>query len=437
MALSSAVRETKKEHTMSWAQDSPIIRSLLDTDFYKFTMGQLVFRSYSDTEVTFSLVNRSKAPLSSVIPEEELRRELDRIRTLRFTNSELHYLRGTNEYCERMFGEDYLEFLRNLELPPYDLWQNGDGYHLNFRGLWPTVMFWEVPALAVVNELYFRNQIKAKSRFERDTIYAKGIQKLLEKIRTIRNYPDISFSDFGTRRRFGFGWQDYVVGSLREELPRQFRGTSNVYLAMKHGLLPMGTSAHELPMVIAARYFSDEGNRGLPDSEVLKKAQDEVLNGWYGLYGNGLSIALTDTFGSDFFFRTAPASVARDWKGTRQDSGDPFEYGEKAIAWYKAHGVNPAEKVIVFSDQLTVGLARDLHLRFRGRIGQTFGIGTNLTNDLCLEPVSMVIKAAQANGRSTVKLSDNLAKAMGEPNEVERYKHAAGYVNTVNIPCIS
>lgn len=421
---------------MNREHKGPIIKSLLDTDFYKFTMGQLVFSRYRDIEVEFSLINRSKIPLARFICENDLRRELDNVQNLRFNNSELHYLRGTNEYGDRMFGEGFLQFLRNMELPPYALRQAGDDYQLEFSGPWQTVMYWEMPALAIVSELYYRAQLEKMSRFEQDMVYAAGTDRLARKIKALRQYPDITLSDFGTRRRFSGEWQDYAVGVLAEELPDQFRGTSNVFYAMKHGLLPMGTCAHEVLMIIAAIAFARASGR-ISDSEILIDAQNKVLREWYNLYGLGLSVALSDTFGSDFFFRTVLASVARDWKGTRQDSGDPYKYGEKALEWYGRHGVQPRDKLIVFSDQLRVDLMIGLHRHFRDRIGHTFGIGTNLTNDLGLKPISIVVKASKANGRSTVKLSDNLAKAMGSPEEVERYKQAALYINTETVECVS
>ena len=421
---------------MNWKNEGAIVSSLLDTDFYKFTMGQLVFRSYPEVEVEFGLINRSGAPLAQFIREEELRAELGQVRSLRFNNSELHYLRGTNEYGERMFREDFLQFLQNLQLPPYRLERIGDSYRLSFAGPWAAVTYWEIPALAIVNELYYRSQLDAQSRFDQDVTQAAGISRLREKIGRLRDYPAITFSDFGTRRRFSGAWHDYLVGVLAEELPAQFRGTSNVHLAMKHGLLPMGTSAHELPMVAAALALENAGE-GTAAGEILEAAQTEVLQGWWDLYGSGLSIALTDTFGSPFFFRTAPEYVAKDWKGTRQDSGSPFSYGEQAIKWYAKYGVDPLSKLTVFSDQLDVQRMVDLHLAFRGRLGHTFGIGTNLTNDVGFKTVSIVIKALRANGRPTVKLSDNLAKALGEAREVERYKQAAGYANIESVECVS
>ncbi len=422
---------------MNLTGKSPVINSLLDTDFYKFTMAQLIFRRYGGIRVEFNLIDRSHAPLARFIDEGELRGELDHIRTLCFNNTDLHYLRGTNEYGERMFGEDFLDFLKNLELPSYTLARKGESYDLSFEGPWPAVTLWEIPALAVINELYFRRHIKELSRFERDAVCARGIDRLKHKIKTFREYPGISFSDFGSRRRFSRVWHYYLVGILAEELPEnQFRGTSNVKLAMDHGLMPMGTSGHELLMAAAASGL-ERAEKGAGDFEILVKAQDDILREWYKLYGEGLSIALTDTFGSDFFFRTATGWVAEKWKGLRQDSGDPFDYGEKAMKWYLSHGIDPKNKLIVFSDQLNVELAVKLHLSFRSRIGHTFGIGTNLTNDLGFKPISIVVKALKADGRSTVKLSDNPAKSMGNSGEIERYKKAVGYNITESVECVS
>lgn len=399
-------------------------------------MGQLTFLRYPDVEVGFSLINRSRVPLANFVREKDLRRELDRARTLRMSSSELQYLREIKDYGDNLFSEEYLRFLQNLALPPYNLERVGDDYQLDFVGSWPSVLFWEIVALAIVNELYCRAQLKGMSVSERKGIARTGMDRLNQKIRTLERYPDIILSDFGTRRRFSAAWQERVVIAFARRLPKQFRGTSNVFLAMKYGLLPIGTSAHELPMVVAALAFAKD-QHDESDTEILRKAQNEVLSAWYDLYGHSLSVALTDTFGSEFFFRTAPASVAHDWRGTRQDSGSPFRYGANAIEWYKRHGVKPEGKLVVFSDQLTVDLVINLHAAFRGRIGHSFGIGTNLTNDLGPKPISIVVKAAKANGRSTVKLSDNLAKAMGNADEIKRYKRATGYTNEETEECVS
>ena len=423
---------------MNWTRttDEPIVTSLLDTDFYKFTMGQLIFQSYPKIEVEFGLINRSGAPLANFVREDELRAELDHVQSLRFNNSDLHYLRGTNEYGERMFGEGYLQFLKDLQLPPYQLDRLGDSYSLSFRGGWAAVTYWEIYGLEILSELYYRAQLRTLGNFARDMAFATGTNRLQNKIDRLRDYWSITFSDLGTRRRFSRKWQRYLVGILAEELPKQFLGTSNTELAMVHGLLPMGTSAHERNQVLAALAF-EQALEGEDDQEILATSQKTVLDEWWKMYGHGLSIALTDTYGSDFFFRTAPAYAATDWKGTRQDSGQPDIYGEKAIQWYNRHLVDPRAKLTVFSDQLDIRSIVGIHNKFYNRLGHTFGWGTNLTNDLGFKTISIVIKVLKVNGHSAVKLSDNLVKALGDAETVERYKKAAGYTNTEAMECIS
>lgn len=399
----------------------PIIQSLLDTDFYKFTMGQVVFRKYRDVPVKYSFTNRTKGvKLGRVIKEEDLRRELDSVRKLRMNNSELHYLRGTNEYSDRMFEEDYLQFLRDLELPPYELRYENDNIILEFPGIWATTIYWETLALSIINELYYRELMAGMSKFEQETVIASGKLKLAEKLKILKENPDLTFTDFGTRRRFSRDWQDYVVKVCTEELsPAQFRGTSNVYLAMKHGLMPMGTSAHEMFMVMSGIMHGDD--------EEIRRSHNDVLRVWWNCYGYGLSIALTDTYGSDFFFRDMLPDQARNWKGLRQDSGDPIEFGEKAIRFYESLKIDPKDKIIVFSDGLDVESMVKIQRHFKGRIKTTFGWGTNLTNDLGPKSLSLVIKATEACGHGLVKLSDNLAKATGKPEDIERFKRIFGY----------
>ena len=398
----------------------PIIESLLDLDFYKFTMGQMVFLKYRDVPVVYSLVNRTRqVRLAEFIDASELRSELDHVRSVRLNNSELHYLRGTNEYGERMFRESYLEFLRGLELPPYQLEEVDGSFRLQFRGAWSEAIYWETVALAIVNELYNRSLMKPLSRFERDLVFARGKMRLAEKIRVLRGRPEISFIDFGTRRRFSRDWQHYVDRTLAEELPAQFLGTSSAESAMLHGLVPMGTSAHELTMVMSGIMHDSD--------DLIRASHNRVLQDWWDLYGWGLSVAVTDTYGSEFFFRDMEESQARAWKGLRHDSGDPFEFGEKAIRFYEGHGIDPREKLLIFSDGLELPIILALSRRFHGRIKLSYGWGTNLTNDLGFEPISIVVKAVEANGHRTVKLSDNLAKATGSREDIERFKRIFGH----------
>lgn len=399
----------------------PIITSLLDIDFYKFTMGQLVFLKHPDVPVKFAFKNRTKeVRLAEIIDENELHAELNHARTLKSNNSELHYLRGTNEYQDRMFKEPYLEFFKNFQLPEYYLeYRNGD-IILEFAGPWSKTIYWETIALSIINELYYRSLLKNMTRFEKEVVYATGRIRLMEKIKKLKELGgERLIAEFGTRRRFSREWQDEIVLTLAEELGDMFSGTSNTYLAMKHGLMPIGTFAHELDMVYSGIYHSSD--------EKIRESQQKVLKDWWDLYGQGLSIALTDTYGTDFFFRSMTKEQAQTWKGLRQDSGNPFEFGNKAIKFYTSHEIDPREKMIIFSDGLEIDTIINLFQTFFNQFKISFGWGTNLTNDLGFKPLSLVIKTVEANDHGLVKLSDNLAKAIGNPEDIERFKKIFGY----------
>jgi len=404
-----------------------IIESLLDTDFYKFTMGNLVWKRYPDVPVRYALTLRTKGVnLAAVIDEQELRKELDHVRTLRFNKTELHYLRGTNEYGDRMFGEGYLEFLAALQLPEYFLKRVESGFILEFPGKWSEAIYWETFALSIVNELYYRTFLRKMSKFERQVVAAEGIRRLAEKIRILKEHPEVTFCDFGTRRRFSRACQDYAVGVLAKELsPLQFLGTSNTLLAMNYAITPMGTSAHEMFMAMSGITHGSD--------EEIRASHNQVLRDWWDEYGQGLSIALTDTYGTDFFFRDMTPEQARDWKGLRQDSGDPIMFGERAIQFYLRCGVDPREKLLVFSDGLDVLQMIKIAGRFMDQIRVTFGWGTNLTNDLGFAALSLVVKLIEANGWGTVKLSDNIAKAVGDPRDVEMFVRIFEYRSTFNV----
>ena len=336
-----------------------------------------------------------------------------------------------------MFCEPWLEFLKGLRLPEFSLVRIGPDIKLEFLGKWSEAIYWETIALSIVNELYARRIMKDFTSFGRDLVEAHGRVKLAEKIETLAENPGIIFSDFGTRRRFSGGWQDYVGQVLKRELPEQFLGSSNTFLAMKNGTVPMGTAAHELFMVVA----------GLRDgsSGWLAASQKEVLDGWWQEFGWGLSIFLPDTFGTDFFLRNLTAKQLAEWKGFRWDSGDPFEFGDKITALYQTFGINPKTKLLIPSDGLDIDAILKLHNYFGARIKMSYGWGTNLTNDLFpanvwdhglwYGPLSLVIKPALADGHHLVKLSDNLAKATGDAKTVERYKREAGYTNTESVTC--
>ena len=408
-----------------WKID-PIVRSLIDTDFYKLLMCQSVFRNRPDTTVTFSLINRtSSVPLARLVDEGELREQLDHIRSLSLTRGESTWLRGNTFYGKRqMFTPAFMEWFENLRLPPYHLERVGDQYELTFEGAWPEVMLWEIPALAVLMELRGRAVLNAMRLFELQVLYARAMTKLWEKIERLRTLENLKIADFGTRRRHSFLWQDWAVQAMREGLGDDaFIGTSNCLIAKNRDLEAIGTNAHELPMVYAALAETDAE---------LARAPYEVLADWHEEHSGNLRIILPDTFGTPGFLEKAPDWLA-GWTGARIDSGDPVEMAEVAIRWWEKRGEDPREKLVIFSDGLDEPKIRDLHARFSGRCRVSFGWGTLLTNDFrglapgdALAPFSLVCKAAAANGRPTVKLSDNPRKAMGPADEIARYKRVFG-----------
>ncbi|MFM8282192.1 MAG: nicotinate phosphoribosyltransferase [Planctomycetaceae bacterium] len=400
--------------------DGPIVGSLLDTDFYKLLMCQSVMRHHPDVEVTFALVNRSALRLDEAIDEGALRDELDRVRGLAFTYDEIAFLRRLSQGGDRpVFTAAFLDRLATLRLPPYELDLRDGRFSLSFCGPWPAVMLWEVPALAILMESRSRSVETALGPATCRAARAASAARLEAKCVRLATLPDLALSDFGTRRRHSLAWQEYAVLTARRILGAGFRGTSNVSLAMRHGLEPIGTSAHELPMVYAAL---------ANDDAALAAAPYRVLADWEADYGPPLRIMLPDTFGTMAFLRDAPSWVAR-WTGIRIDSGDPRAIADRAIAWWRECGEDPSGKRVIFSDGLDVAAIESLHRRYSGGARVAFGWGTLLTNDFRglapgdrLAPFSLVCKAVAADGRPTVKLSDNPLKALGPPAEVERYR---------------
>jgi nicotinate phosphoribosyltransferase len=404
-----------------------IINSLLDTDYYKFTMGQYAWKYFPRVTVKYAFKNRTKdVKLGNFVNREALLEELDHVRGLRLTMEELNYLNGL-----KIFSTDYLAFLSNLRLPPvYVNYDNGE-LKIETEGLWAGALFWETFILSIVNELYYCAPICNSSSPIYITQGGNPLvydleNRLEKKIAKIKEFP-FKFIEFGTRRRFSRRVQEDVVYQLINKCPvGTLLGTSNVYFAMRYLLKPIGTMAHELPMVLAG--LSDY------DVDVLKNSHNKMLTMWEYMYGKQLSIALTDTFGSAFFFRTFTKEQANFWKGLRQDSGDPFVFGEKVIQFYEEKGINPKEKVIVFSDGLNIDTILKLEKAFKDKFITMYGWGTNLTNDLGYEPLSIVIKAVEANSKPLVKLSDNLSKASGNEETIEKYKQIFVYNNTFKTP---
>jgi nicotinate phosphoribosyltransferase len=410
----------------SWKLD-PIIRSLIDTDFYKLLMLQMIWKLYPDVDATFSVINRTTSVrLADEIDEGALREQLDHARTVSLSKKEMIWLAGNTFYGRnQIFEPEFLTWLSNYKLPEYELSKRNGQYELNFHGKWMDTTMWEIPALAIINEMRSRSAMRSLGYFTLDVIYARAKARMWEKVQRLRELPGLRISDFGTRRRHSFLWQRWCVEALKEGIGSGFTGTSNVLLAMDGDLEAVGTNAHELPMVAAALAQTDDELRNSPY---------QVLKDWNRLYHGNLLIVLPDAFGTASFLRDAPDWVA-DWTGFRPDSAPPIEGGEKIIDWWKKVGRDPKEKLLIFSDGLDVDAIIDTYKHFEGRVRMSFGWGTNLTNDFAgcapteingLKPISVVCKVSEANGRPAVKLSDNPQKATGDAKEVQRYLRLFG-----------
>jgi nicotinate phosphoribosyltransferase len=423
------VNLAERAHNHNWKLD-PIVRSLLDTDFYKLLMLQFIWKNFSNVHVTSETTNRTtQVLLAEHISRASLIEQMEHVRQLRFRKSEMIWLAGNTFYGTRtIFEPDFLDWLENgFRLSDYEVIEHDGQLVLRFSGRWTEVTMWEVYGLALMSEMKTRSALSHLSELELDILYARAKTRLWEKIERLRQFPDVRISEFGTRRRHSFLWQEYVVMAMRASLGASLSGTSNTYLAYKHDLEAMGTNAHELPMALAALAKSDEE---------LHASQYRVLDLWQKSYGGELLILLPDTFGTTQFLRGAPDWVA-DWTGQRADSKDPFLAGDEYIAWLMSRGRDARRKRFIASDGLDVDNIIALHEYFNERIRFSAGWGTLLTNDFrgChprgehdFEPVSLVCKLMTVNGRPAVKLSDNAHKSTGPEDEIERYRRVFGSV---------
>jgi nicotinate phosphoribosyltransferase len=455
----------RRAHDHNWEMD-PITRSLLDTDFYKLLMLQFIWKNFPRTRATFTLFNRTPSVrLGEIVSAEQLREQLQETLRLRFRKSELVWLAGNTFFGRRgIFEPAFLDWLEHgFRLADYELSVKDGQIELRFEGLWSGTSMWEIYALAEIGELKTREALKNLSELELDILYARAKTRLWEKMERLRGVPNLSISDFGTRRRHSFLWHEYVVNAMRDTIGEGFTGTSNAYLAYKHDFEAIGTNAHELPMAMAAL---------ARDDEELRTAQYRLLELWQQSYQGELLILLPDTFGTTQFLRGAPAWVA-NWTGQRIDSKDAFIAGDEYIAWLQNHGRDPRQKRLIASDALDVEQILGLHAYFAGtlrngatpddfrsaadfhdarrwvperRIRFSAGWGTLLTNDFrnCnpqgnddFNPAGLVCKLTQVEGRLAVKLSDNYSKALGDPSEAERYRRVFGVAGVTDAPVLT
>ena len=387
-----------------------IIQSLLDTDLYKFTMLQAVLHQFPQAHgvYEFRCRNLDECVYPLVEIRSELEAELDALCTLRFTSDELNYLRSL-----RFIKSDFVDYLELFQLKRRFIQVTVDEQNrlcIRVEGPIIQAMFFEIFVLAIVNELYFR-------RLETPEVLAEGERRLQAKADLLRSYataqepgdPPFLVSDFGTRRRYNLAWQEHVVRMLNQAAPDCLRGTSNVYLAKKLGLIPIGTVAHEFMQAFQALDVR------------LRDFQKAALESWVQEYRGDLGIALTDVVGMDAFLRDFDLYFAKLFDGLRHDSGDPYVWGEKAYAHYQKLKIDSRTKMLTFSDGLDLEKAWALHQYFKDRFKTSFGIGTNLTNDMGHKPLNIVLKLVECNGQSVAKLSDSPGKTMSDNNTFLAY----------------
>ena len=455
---------SERAHNHNWDLD-PIVRSLLDTDFYKLLMLQFIWKHFRGTRVSFGLHNRNRRfRLAEMIPREAVIAQFEHVKQLRFRRSEMIWLAGNSFYGKTgIFEPAFLHWLEHdFRLSEYHLAERDGQFELTFEGDWVAVTMWEIYALSILNELKTRTALRGMSEFELDILYARAKTRLWGKIEALRDVPDLAVADFGTRRRHSFLWQEFVVEAMHSELKGTFTGTSNTFLAYKHDMEAIGTNAHELPMALAAMAANDDE---------LKGAQYRILELWQQTYGGALKVMLPDTYGTTQFLQGAPDWVA-EWTGQRVDSKDPFVAGDEYIEWLQERGKDPQSKLLIASDGLDVQQILSLHAYFSGviqpgvqaadfrsaadfqnpqkwlrerRIRFSSGWGTLLTNDFrdchprdeaALEPISLVCKLTSAGGKPAVKLSDNYEKASGPAPLVEHYREVFGLAGIAKIPVL-
>jgi nicotinate phosphoribosyltransferase len=382
-----------------------IITSLLDNDLYTFSVADFVFANAPKAIVKYRFICRNKEVKLGYLSDRVIE-QVKFVSGLKFSPDEIRYLRGL-----RYLHKEFIDSLENFSLSSSDVTvTNVDGnLSIDIEGLWINTIMWEVPLLAIVNELYF-SDLTDNFSYDKKNWQEIGVNNLETNCDLLKDYPLLTISEFGTRRRFSKDWQETVFDYMRKR--NLLIGTSNVYLAKKYNFLVTGTMSHQL----FSAYLSLA-----PD---IRSAQRYVLYLWLMHFdtneGPDLGIALSDTFTTKAFFEDFKFSVANAYRGVRQDSGDPIMFGENVIAHYRKLGIDPLTKTIIFSDGLDISTAINIYKHFQGRIKTSFGIGTFLTNNCGLKPINIVIKLIQCNGQECVKLSDTPTKAIGDSKMVER-----------------
>ncbi|MFV0143284.1 MULTISPECIES: nicotinate phosphoribosyltransferase [Empedobacter] len=377
-----------------------IIKSIIDNDFYKFTMQFGVTKLYPDVMARYKFINRGEHQFPEGFAEE-LQKEINAMASLALTKDEKDFFTTNCPYL----SPAYLDFLQGYRYDPNEvkITQNGTDVEVHVEGYWYRTILWEVPILCLISEIFYK--LTNAQRISNEEITKRTSDKV-----DLYNRLGVTVAEFGTRRRHSYEVHDVVMKELTNHKGKSFVGTSNVHFAHKYGVKPIGTHAHEWFMFHGARYG-------------FKIANSISLDRWVKVYYGDLGIALTDTYTSDVFFGQFDKKLSKLFDGVRHDSGDPIEFGEKTIAHYEKMGINPLFKTIIFSDGLNSEKVEMITKAFKGRIGLSFGIGTNLTNDTDLKPMNIVMKLTEISSidikwTGVVKLSDEKNKHTGTPRMI-------------------
>ncbi len=380
------------------------IKSILDNDFYKITMQNAVVQLFPSQIVKYEFINRGQHKFPDGFAEE-LRKSVNAMSEIRLTKEEKSFMMKTCPYLNL----PYLDFLEGFRFDPSEvkIEQTENDLKVSVEGLWYRTILWEVPILALISELYYQTE-----HLERDSDNLV-IDKTLHKAKQLHDLG-VTFAEFGTRRRHSYKVQNLVVEALSKKENTTFIGTSNIHFAMKYAIKPIGTHAHEWFMFHAAEYG-------------FKMANKIALEHWVDVYRGDLGVALSDTYTTDVFFQQFDKKFSKLFDGVRHDSGDPLEFADKTINHYQQNGINPLYKYIIFSDGLNLEKVEEITKYCSGRIGISFGIGTNLTNDVGVRPMNIVMKLVGVENTNnewipTVKLSDEHEKYTGDPKMIELAK---------------
>ena len=386
----------------------PIITSLLDQDLYKITMMQIALFRFPQAIVKHEFKLRNK-DVSLTPFLQEIQSQINHLEDVRFQPSELKYLRDKLSFIK----PEFIPFLKmfRFDISQIKVFIENDELKITTHGPWWQTILYEIFVLSIVNEVYFKNQIKDLSDYEISNLKEEGRKRLNEKLSLIKDVDGFQFIEFGTRRRFSKSWQHEVINHALHQLPKdRLIGSSNVLLAKEFGLIPIGTMAHE--------YLQAFQGLGICP---LVNSQETALKEWSDFYEGDLGIALTDVINMDSFLKSFNMKFSKLFDGLRHDSGDPKVWGDKAIEHYKKMKIDPMSKTLVFSDGLTFEKALDIFHYFNGRIKVSFGIGTNFTNDLGLKPLNIVMKMTECNGKPVAKISDSPGKGMCKDAEFLSY----------------